>query len=196
MKNTSISTITKVAILGAVSFILMFFDFSLPIFPSFYKLDFSEIAVLIGGFALGWKQAVAIEALKIVLKLLFTGSQTAYVGEIANFLTGCAFVLPATLIYHNNKTKGNALKGMIVGTISLVIAGIILNYFVLLPAYSYFYKLPMDALIGMGSAIIPLIKDRLTFVLFATSPFNILKGVLICILTTILYKHISPLLHR
>lgn len=196
MKNSTTSIIAKIAILGAVAFILMFFDFPLPIAPSFYKLDFSEAAVLIGGFAMGWKSAVAIEALKIVLSILFKGTSTAYVGELANFLTGCALVLPAVIVYQKNKTKENAIKGLVLGTICFIIVGVILNYFVLLPAYSYFFQMPMEALIGMGSAIVPLIKDRLTFVLLATSPFNLVKGILVSLVTILLYKHISPLLHR
>lgn len=197
MKNrTTIATIVKIAILGALAFVVMLAEFPLPFIPPFYELDFSETIVLIGGFALGWLPAVGIEALKILLNILSTGTQTAYVGEFANFLIGLSFVLPAVFIYHRNKTRGNAVKGLVVGTICLVIFGAFLNAVVLLPAYSYFYHMPMDALIGMGTAVIPLIKDRFTFVLFATAPFNLIKAVLTSILTMLVYKRISPILHR
>lgn len=196
MRNATTNFITKVAILGTIAFILMFFDFPLPFIPSFYKLDFSEVAVLVGGFALGWKAAISIEAVKIVLSILFKGTSTAYVGELASFLMGVALTLPPVLLYQKNKTRKDAVRGLAVGIISFMIVGVILNYFVLLPAYSYFFHLPMDALIGMGSAIVPFIKDRLTFVLFATTPFNLLKGFLVSLITIALYKHISPLLHR
>lgn len=188
--------IAKTAILGAVAFVLMMFDFSLPIFPSFYKLDFSEVAVLVGGFAMGPIPAVAIEALKIVLNCLFQGSSTAYVGEVANFLIGCAFCVPASLIYRKSKTKKHAIQGLIIGALCMTAAGVVLNYFVLLPAYSFFYHMDMDVLIGMGTAIIPAIKDRLGFVLLATTPFNLIKGAVVSLLTMLIYKHISPILHR
>ncbi len=196
MKNTATSKIAKVAILGAIAFVVMLAEFPLPFFPPFYKLDFSEAVVLIGGFALGPVSAAAIEALKIILNVIFTGTMTAYVGEFANFLIGMAFVLPAVIIYHRNKTRSNAIRGLIVGSITLIIAGALLNALVLLPAYSYFYHMPMEVLIGMGSELIPMIHDRFTFVLFATAPFNLIKAVLTSILTVLLYKRISPILHR
>ncbi len=196
MKNTATSIIAKVAVLGAVAFVIMLAEIPLPFFPPFYKLDFSEVVVLMGGFALGPLPAVAIEALKIILNLMFTGTMTAYVGEIANFLIGLSFVLPAVIIYHKNKTRQNAIRGLLIGSVCLFVIGALLNGFVLLPAYSYFYHMPMDALIGMGSALIPAIKDRLTFVLFATAPFNLIKAVVTSLLTIALYKRISPILHR
>lgn len=196
MKNTATSIIAKVAVLGAVAFVIMLAEIPLPFFPPFYKLDFSEVVVLMGGFALGPLPAVAIEALKIILNLMFTGTMTAYVGEIANFLIGLSFVLPAVIIYHRNKTRQNAIRGLLIGSVCLIVVGALLNGLVLLPAYSYFYHMPMDALIGMGSALIPAIRDRLTFVLFATAPFNLIKAVVTCLLTIALYKRISPILHR
>ncbi|MBR2824911.1 MAG: ECF transporter S component [Solobacterium sp.] len=196
MRNNKTSFIAKVAILGAIAFILMFFDFPLPFFPSFYKFDFSEVAVLVGGFALGWKAAISIEAVKILLSILFKGTSTAYVGELASFLTGLALTLPPVILYQKNKTRKDAVRGLAVGIVVFMGVGLLLNYFVLLPSYSYFFHLPMDALTGMGSAIIPFIKDRLTFVLFATTPFNLLKGFVVSLVTIALYKHISPLLHR
>ena len=196
MKNTATSIIAKVAVLGAVAFVIMLAEIPLPFFPPFYKLDFSEVVVLMGGFALGPLPAVAIEALKIILNLMFTGTMTAYIGEIANFLIGLSFVLPAVIIYHRNKTRQNAIRGLLIGSVCLIVVGALLNGFVLLPAYSYFYHMPMDALIGMGSALIPAIRDRLTFVLFATAPFNLIKAVVTSLLTIALYKRISPILHR
>ena len=193
--HSSVTTLTKIAVLSAVAFVLMYFDFPLPFIPSFYKLDFSETAVMVGGFAMGPGAACAIEGLKILLKILFKGTDTAYVGELANFLIGCAYVLPASFLYRKKKTKQQALIGLVAGTLCMTAVGVIINYAVLLPAYSFFYQLPMDVLIGMGTALIPAITDKLTFVLLATTPFNIIKGILVSVLTVLLYKRISPLLH-
>lgn len=192
----NIKTLTKIAILSAISFVLMLLEFNLPFIPPFYKLDFSEVAVLVGGFALGPFAAICIEGIKVILNIIFTGTSTAYIGEIANFFIGCSFCVPAALIYKNNKSKSSAIKGLVVGAIAMTVLGVILNYAVLLPAYSYFYHMDMEAIIGIGSSLIPAIHDRLTFVLFATTPFNIIKGILVGVLTTLLYKRISPILHR
>ncbi len=196
MQDTRVKLLTKIAVLGTISFILMAFDFPIPLIPPFYKIDFSEVFILIGGFALGPLPAAAIEALKVILKLLIKGTDTAYVGDIANFIIGCAMVIPASWIYHRNKTRKGAITGMITGVLVMTAVGVIVNYFILLPAYSYFYHLPMDKLIGMGSALIPLIKDKLTFVLLATTPFNLIKGFLVSLITMLVYKRVSPLLHR
>ncbi|MCR5230579.1 MAG: ECF transporter S component [Solobacterium sp.] len=196
MKHFTVKTLAKIAILSTISFILMYMEFPLPFVPSFYKIDFSEVSVLIGGFALGPLAAFCIEGLKIILKLLFKPTTTAFVGEFANFLIGIAFAVPAAVIYAKNKTKKTAAAGMVCGTLIMTVVGVLLNYFVLLPMYSRLYGIPMDALVGMGTALIPAIRDRLTFVLLAVTPFNIIKGVIVSILTMLLYKHISPLLHR
>ena len=189
------ATIAKIAIISAISYVLMLFSFPIPFIPPFYSLDFSEVAVLIGGFSLGPLAAVIIEALKNILKAM-TGTNTAYVGELANFIIGCALCVPASIIYKKNKTKKGAIIGFIVGGAIMTLVGVIMNYFVLLPAYSVFFKLDMDKIIAIGTAIVPLIKDKLTFVLLATTPFNIVKSIVIGTVTFVLYKHISPLLKK
>lgn len=195
-QHFSTKEIAKIAILGAISFVLMEFDFPLPVAPSFYKLDFSEVAVLVGGFAMGPVAGVTIEALKVILSTLFTGSSTMYVGEVANFLIGCAFVVPASLFYKKNKTKKSAIQGLALGTIVMTVFGVFVNFGVLLPAYSYFYHLPLETIISMGQAIFPIINSTFTFALICVSLFNIIKGILVSIVTVLLYKHISPILHR
>lgn len=196
-KFFNIKTMSKVSILAAIATILMMFDFPLPfIAPPFYKLDFSDVAALVGGFALGPVAGIAIEGLKNFLNVLFTGSSTAYVGELSNFITGCAFVVPACLIYHKKKTAKQALLGLVVGVLVMTFVGTLSNYFIMLPAYSFFYQLPLDTIIKMGSAIFPMITDTFTFVLFCTIPFNLIKGIVISTFVFALYKHISPLLKR
>ena len=190
----STKVFTKIAILGSLAFILMLFEFPLPVAPSFYKLDLSEVPVLVGGFALGPIAAIVIEALKNVLNIIFTGSTTAYVGELANFIVGCGFVVPAAIIYKRNKTKSSAIKGLIVGTICLVIAGALMNVYVLLPLYSRFMEL--DKIIEAGNMIFKGVKDVSTFVLFCVVPFNLIKGIIVSAITALVYKRVSPLLHK
>ena len=195
MKNRSLSYVTKVGILAALATVLMFIEFPLPfIAPPFYELDFSELPVLIGSFALGPTAGVLIELVKNLLNVLLEGTDTAFVGEFANFLMGCAFVLPAAIWYRVKKTRKSALCGMILGTLTLALAGALLNYFVLIPMYSTLYNLPLDVIVGMGTKITPAISNLFTLVLLAVTPFNLIKGVLISALTFVLYKRVSPLL--
>lgn len=192
----SVNTIAKVAILGAIATILMVFEFPLPIAPSFYKLDFSEVAVLLAGFALGPVEAMMTEGVKIILNFLFTGTTTMGVGELGNFLIGCALAVPAACIYKRKKSRKSALIGLCAGTLCMTVAGVLVNYFILLPAYIALAGFPMDAILGMGQAIFPSIHNLLTLVLFCVTPFNLIKGALVSLITMLLYKHISPLLHK
>ncbi|MDY3729044.1 MAG: ECF transporter S component [Candidatus Choladocola sp.] len=187
-------TMVEVGMLGAVSVILMLFEIPLWFAPSFYEIDLSEVPVLIGAFALGPVAGVLIELVKILLNLLINGTTTAGVGELANFLIGCSMVVPAAMIYRKKKTKKHAIIGMAAGGIFMTVVGCFLNAFVLLPAYSKAFGMPMEALIGMGTAVNPAITSLTTFALLAVAPFNILKSVVVSVITVLLYKHISPIL--
>ncbi len=186
---------TRIAILGVCAFILMYFEIALPfIAPTFYKLDFSEIPVLIGGFALGPLSAVVIELIKILLKLLFKPTTTAFVGELANFLVGCAFAVPAALYYQKNRTKKGALVSLLIGTVCMALVGFAVNLWLVIPAYVSIMNFPLEAIIGAGAAIFPVVDSVFMLVLCCTTPFNLIKGILLSILTSLLYKRISPFL--
>ena len=182
----------KTALLAALAAFLMTLEIPLPFAPSFYQIDLSEVPVLLGGFALGPAAALCIELLKNLLYLLFKGTITAGVGELANFLIGLSLVLPASLLYRKKKSR----KGLLWGTLAMTAAGVAVNYFVLLPAYSFFMGIPLSALVDMGSAVNSSITSLGTLVIFATLPFNLLKGALSSLITLLLYKQLSPLLRR
>jgi riboflavin transporter FmnP len=194
VKLLSARGMTVMAILSVMATILMLFDIPMWFAPSFYQVDFSEVPVLIGAFALGPVAGIVIELLKILINLVINGTDTAMVGETANFIVGCALVVPSAIIYHMKKTKKAALLGMIVGTVVFIVTGCLLNAYILLPTYAKIYGMPIDALIGMGTAVNPAIDGMMTFVLFAVAPFNIIKGVAVSIVTIILYKYVSPLI--
>lgn len=194
MNNSKTQFIVKVAVLGALATILMYFDFPLPIAPPFYKIDLADTAALIGGFALGPLAAAAITLVKNLLILVIKGTQTAYIGELANFLTSCAFTCTAAFVYKANRTKKGAIIGLIAGVLALAIAGGFINYYVVIPAYVKFMHLPLEVIVGMGTAIYSSVNSLLTLVLLCTVPFNLVKGVIIGIITSVLYKRISPLL--
>ena len=188
-------TLVEIGMLGAIATVLMLFEFPIPfIAPPFYEMDLSEVPVLVGAFALGPMAGATIELIKILINLMINGTATAFVGEIGNYIIGCSFIIPAAVIYKKKKSKKNALIAMIVGTLTMAVFGCFLNAYVLLPTYAAAFGMPIDAIIGMGSAINPSITNIMTFVVIAVAPFNIIKGFIVSLITMLIYKHISPIL--
>lgn len=200
MKTTTknkTSYIVRIAILGAVASVLMLLEFPMPfIAPSFYEFDFSEVPVLIGTFAMGPVAGVLIELIKIIMNFILNGTITAGVGEIANFVMGCAFIIPAGLIYKHRKNKKSALIGMITGTLVMSLAALFINAYIMIPTYGKALGIETAAFIGMGKAIFPAVDSIFKMVLFCVVPFNLIKGVIISVITFILYKPIHPLLKK
>jgi len=188
--------ISYTAIFACMAAILMTIEIPLFFAPEFYKIDLSEIPILICTFYLGPVSGVAAEFIKVVLKLIIKGSSTAFVGDFANFAIGCSFVLPASIIYHSNPGKQNAILGMAVGTAVLTAFGSAFNGIYLLPKFAQIYGVPLDTLVGMGTAVNGKINSVSTLVFFAVVPFNLLKGTVVSVLTFLLYKRISPILHK
>ena len=184
--------VSIVAICAALATVLHILDFPLVFLaPDFYKLDFSELPVMLCGFYLGPSAAVACEGIKILLKLLLKGTSTAFVGDFANFAVGCSLVLPAIVIYHVHKSRKSALVGLLVGTVALTVFGSAFNAVYLLPKFAQLYGQPLEAIIGMGSAIHASIRDVTGFVLLCVAPLNLVKGTLVSILTMLLYKRVA-----
>lgn len=188
--------LTTTAMLGAMAGVLMFIEFPLTfIAPSFYKLDFSEVPVLIGTFAFGPIQGIVIELIKILIHLIIKGTQTAFVGELGNLLIGCAFIIPAGIIYKLKKTKKNAIIGMTVSTMFMSVVGVFLNAFLLIPTYAAAFHVSVDTIVGMGHTVFPAVNDLLTLCLLCVLPFNLIKGILISVIVAIIYKPLSGLIH-
>ena len=184
------------ALFSALAAVLMMLEIPLFFAPGFYKLDFSEVPVLICAFYLGPVAGVLSEFLKLLLFLCLHGTTSAFVGEFANFVIGCTMMLPASALYHRHRSKKTALSGMIVGTFVMTAAGSLFNAWYLLPKFAELYGMPLDAIVAMGTAVNGAITDVGTLVLFAVVPFNLLKGVLLTVITFFLYKRLSPLLSR
>ncbi len=184
--------VTIVGICAALAAVLHMLDFPLLFLaPEFYKLDFSELPVMLCGFYLGPSAAVACEAVKILLKLLFKGTSTAFVGDFANFAVGCSLVLPAVIIYHIKKTRKYAFWGLTVGTLVLTVFGSAFNAVYLLPKFSQLFGLPLDSIVSTGGKINKNIDSVTTFVLFAVAPLNLIKGTAVSVLTLLLYKRVA-----
>lgn len=196
----SVTPARRVSIIGicsAIAVVLHILDFPLLFLaPEFYKLDFSEVPVLLGGFFLGPSAAVAIEGIKILLKLLFKGTSTAFVGDFANFFVGCCFVLPATVWYHTHKSKNGAILGLTLGTLVMTVIGTAFNAVYLLPKFAQLYGIPMEVLIGMGTAVHSGVTGVFSFVALCVAPLNLVKGAAVSLLTMLLYKRVAGPLFR
>ena len=176
-QNRNLNKLVKIALLSAIAVVLMYFDFVIPFIPfAWLKIDLSDVPALMGAFAFGPMAGVVIELLKNLLILVVKGSETMLVGQLANFIVGCALVVPAAWVYHTNKSKKTAILGMILGTICIEIVGILANIYILLPAF------------GMGN----MPKDELIkYVTIGLLPLNGLKAILVSVITYILYKRVS-----
>ncbi|MBQ2642313.1 MAG: ECF transporter S component [Eubacterium sp.] len=187
-------TTKKLALMGvitALSVVLYFIEVPLPfIAPEFYKLDLSDIPIMIGSFILGPVAGVLMELVKNLIHLLIT--RTGGVGELANFAIGCAFVVPASLIYKYKKTVHGAIVGLAVSIVCMAIIGGLMNYFVMLPMYG----VGDVQCAGLGKAISNLITDKKTLVLYSIVPFNLIKGFIDSFITLLVYKRLSEFIKK
>lgn len=192
-KKSSIQNVrmlTMTAVLSAIAFVLAFFEFPVPLSPSFARMDLSDLPALIGAFAYGPAAGILIELVKNALQLF--ASSTGGIGELANFIMGSSFVAAAGLIYKFHKTKKTAMLACLIASVVMGIVAAIVNYFILLPVFEAF--MPLDQLIASFGEFIPFIKTKLDVVLFNAFPFNLLKGIGISIVTMLLYKRLTPIL--
>ncbi len=197
--NTPIFNTRIIAMIGmfsAIAAALMYFEFPLPFAPPFYELDFSEIPILVGTFAFGPVAGVLMEFVKILLKLFLKGTSTAFVGDLANFVIGCSFILPASAVYVFRKTKKSAVVGCIIGTLVMTIFGTAFNAIYLLPAFSKLYGMPLDTILEMGANVNPFVNSNsiISFVAACVAPMNLLKGTLVSAVTIFVYKPLSPII--
>lgn len=193
-KILSTRKIVIIGVFSAMAAILMVLEFPVPFAPSFYAIDFSELPALIGAFAFGPVAGVMIEFCKIVIKILIKPTSTAFVGELANFVTSCMLVLPASVIYLFKKNRKSAILSTVCGTLIMTVFGTCFNAIYLLPKFAQMFGMPLDAIIGMGTAINPAINSITGFVVMCVAPLNLLKGSLVSLLTILIYKKLSPVL--
>jgi riboflavin transporter FmnP len=198
-KISEISTtnrMVKISVLSVIAFIIMLFEVSVPLFPGFLKMDLSDVPPLLGAFALGPLAGVVIELIKNLLHVVIRGAYTAAVGELSNFILGAIFVFTAGSIYIIKKDKKHAIIGMLVGTILMSLAGILTNYYIIIPFYTKAMGLPLNTIIEMGTVANPRIIDLKTMIIYGVTPFNIIKGTVISVVVSIIYKKLSPILHN
>jgi len=194
MKEKLLTTknVVLMGMFGALAGVLMLFEFPLPFLaPSFYGLDVSEVPI--GTFAMGPVAGAIMEVVKILVKLVLKPTSTGFVGEFANLVISCAMVVPAGIIYKVSHTRKGAMTGLVVGTVLMAVVGVAANALVMLPFYSNF--MPMETILAAGAAINPAVGSVWTFAFFCVGPFNLVKGIVVSVVTSLVYKRVSVLIH-
>lgn len=182
--------ITVTAVLAALSTVLMFLSFPVPLMPGFIKLDFSELPALIASFSLGPVYGSAVCLIKNVVNAF--NSTTGGVGEISNFILGVCFVVPAGIIYKKNKTKKGAFIGSVAGAVTMAVLSVFSNYYFVYPIYTKF--MPMETILNLYRAINPNIQNLWQALLIFNMPFTFIKGMISVVISLFIYKRISPLI--
>lgn len=185
-----LSFISRVAVLGAVSAILYYFE--VPVIPPIYKLDLSAVPALIAGFAMGPGAALGVMGVKDLIGLLHSSSMG--VGELADFLMSGSMAVVASLIYRQRHTIRGALLGLGAGTLAITVVGALANYFIMIPFYVQVMNMPLDVILSLIAKTVPSVDSLMDMILMAVAPFNLLKGVVLSVVTLLLYKRISPML--
>ena len=197
MSRSRTHRITVTAMLSAVAFALMFIEMPIPaLIPSFVKLDISDLPELLAAFSLGPVYGVAVTFLKNLLHILIKGTSSAYVGELFNFLMGSVFAFTAGVIYQRKKSRTTALLGAVVGAVLMAVLSVPLNFYLVYPAYVVCHGLPLEAIIGMYQAILPSADSLIKCLVIFNLPFTFFKGMLDVALCFLIYKPLSPLLHK
>lgn len=189
--NIKIRYLVFTALFSAISVVLMYLEISIPIVPSFIKFDFSDLPALICSFAFGPLYGVLVCLLKNLLHLF--ASQTAGVGELANFAMGAVFAFTAGTVYKFNKTRKGAVISSASAAFAMGILSLPLNYFLIYPLY---YKLGMakEAILGMYKAILPSVDGIFSALCVFNLPFTVVKGLIVALIAFLIYKPLSPIL--
>ena len=192
-KVLTTKNLTMIAMFSAISAVLMVFEIQLPFSPSFVKFDFSDLPVMLGGFLIGPFAGGIIAFMKILLHFLLNGTTSFFVGDLSNLLLTLSFVLPASFIYQQKKTKKTAIQGLLVSIICTSLLAIIFNLFLIFPLYLKVLNLKMVDLINMIHVVNPLVKDVFTMIVFSLLPFNLFKYSIVSTITMLSDKKLSIL---
>ena len=185
-----------IAVLGALSSILMAIEFPLPFAPAYMKFEISDLPALFAGFFLGPAAGALTEVLKLLIKLVLVGSSTAFVGELQNLLCALAYVLPTTLFYHVHRTKKGALTALTAGSLVASVFAVLANRYFAIPMYVKLYHIPLGTILKMAAATNPLVHSLNDFLLLTILPFNLIKYAICSFLTFLIYKKASVALER
>ena len=193
-KTWNVRKLVFIALMAALSAVLMLISIPLPFAPAFLKFDIAELPALFAGLFLDPLSGFLVIVLKILLKLLMQGTETAFIGEAMNIIGSTGFVIPAAIIYKHYHTKKGALISLIVSAVLASIIAVFLNLWIAFPLYGRVYGIPMEEIIAMGTAAIPFIDSELTLMIYSIFPFNLLKHGVTAGITWVLYKRVGSFL--
>lgn len=193
-RKNNIRALTVTAMMGALSTVLMFIEFSIPIMPSFIKIDFSELPALLVSFSLGPIWGIAVCLIKNFIHLFITS--TGGIGEASNFILGAVFVLTAGIIYKKNKTRKFALIGCLSASAVMSVFSVFSNYYVVYPLYIKVLGMTEEMILGMYQAILPSVDNLFSAIIIFNLPFNFVKMLIVSVMCFILYKRVSPVLKK
>lgn len=172
----SIQKLIYTAMLAAVAGVLMSLEFSVPMMPPFYKVDFSDVASVIAVFLMGPVSGICVEVIKLLIKLITVGTNTMYVGELANLIAAFLFVWPLWFLYQKlGANRKAAVEALLLSIVIRTACACFINANITLPLYAKAMSLPLDEVIRMVASVNPAIKDLNGFIILATIPFNVLK---------------------
>ena len=195
LKNMTTKNLALIGMMGALGAIMMLMRFPIPFLPPFLSFDFSIIPELIGGFALGPCNAFLIIVVKILIQLVISGTNSMFTGELQGLLLSCSLVLPASMYYQHHKTRNSAALGMMIGITICTITAIFTNMYLIIPFYISLYDMNMDMIIEMCKEVNPFVDSLGKMVIFGIVPFNLIKTGLNGLITFLVYKKISPMIH-
>lgn len=172
----SIQKLIYTAMLAAVAGVLMSLEFSVPMMPPFYKVDFSDVPSVIAVFLMGPVSGICVEVIKLLIKLITVGTNTMYVGELANLIAAFLFVWPLWFLYQKlGANRKAAVEALLLSIVIRTACACFINANITLPLYAKAMSLPLDEVIRMVASVNPAIKDLNGFIILATLPFNVLK---------------------
>ena len=172
----SIQKLIYTAMLAAVAGVLMSLEFSVPMMPPFYKVDFSDVPSVIAVFLMGPVSGICVEVIKLLIKLITVGTNTMYVGELANLIAAFLFGWPLWFLYQKlGANRKAAVEALLLSIVIRTACACFINANITLPLYAKAMSLPLDEVIRMVASVNPAIKDLNGFIILATIPFNVLK---------------------
>jgi riboflavin transporter FmnP len=182
MKHSKVKVTVSIAMLGSIAAILMLLNFPIPPFPNFLLVDFSDIPALIAALIFGPVAGILVEFLKDVLNYFAVGAPTGVpVGQIANFIAGIVFILPTYYIYQKLKTRKGMAFSLVISSAVMAVIMSVLNYYLILPAYTWFLNSP-----AMSSA------QTRQMIVTAILPFNVVKGIIMSAVFFLLFTRMKP----
>lgn len=175
------------ALMGALSALLMYLKFPVPLVPPFIEFDFTNAVDIISAFLLGPMGAVCTIVVKWLIKFILQGSQTGLVGEFSGLILNLAYALPAAVWYQRRSSRRVAILSMALGCVLTSLLAVFSNVYIMFPLYG----MGSDMVVKAFSAVNPFVHDLFTMALCSLIPFNLLKTGISSVIAFALYKHIS-----